>query len=79
MAQRPLNVFLLKAARQKFEGIAVGDTVRMSWTYDRAYGPGRDEIDGEIIKLDDWIRIKGKWSTVEMPITMVEDIKKIAT
>ena len=49
----------------------------MTWVYDKAYGPGRGDIDGEIIELDDWIKVKGRWSTVSMPITMIETIKQI--
>jgi hypothetical protein len=75
----PLNPYKLKAARKILEaaGAGVGDRVKVHW-YTTSYGGVRHESDheGEIVELDDWIKIRGG-SVLHLPITSILTAEKI--
>lgn len=54
----------------------VGDRVRVTWRYDRSYGPGVAEHKGVITKLDDWISIQGD-SRLDIKLTMIDKIDSL--
>lgn len=78
----PLNPFKVKAARKLFEekGLGVGDYVRISWSYDKAYGTGTAHHEGVISELDDWVRVEESPRApgyLHLPITAVIAIEGI--
>ena len=77
-----INPFKLKAAQKIFAdaGVGVGDYVKISWNYDRAYGTGTAWHEGVITQLDDWIRVEESPRApgyLYMPITCVATIEGI--
>lgn len=53
--------------------LRVGLRVRLRWSYDVAYGDGKGEFKGKVVKLDDWITVVSSAGVkCHMPLYMCE-------
>jgi hypothetical protein len=76
----------LSAAREKararkaitsLSGIALGDFVDVTWTYDPAYGNGNGYFEGRVTGLDGWLRaVDSQGVELYMPYSMIK-VRKV--
>ena len=65
-----------KRTKTTGKGLHVGDRVRITWTYDPAFGVGDGSFTGRIEEIDDWIKARNETATFHAPLTFVA-VKKL--
>jgi hypothetical protein len=54
-----------RPASTLLSGISLGDTVRLTWPIDPAYGSGRGEFIGKAVELiDNWVKLRGETGNI---------------
>lgn len=52
--------------------------LRIEWSYDRAYGPGRAKFSGEVVKIDDWLTLMSSAGVkFHGPLSMLDKVERV--